>query len=298
MANSLIKKLNGYQKADRSRFKLLREGVLTIEELMLFELAIAITDWDSEHEHFGSFKVADEDIANILGWKDRSSVCRYRNNLIKKGFLTVLEEGYIRPKDFEKWELRKSGIKEISKEEIRIQGLLDDIQQLELKKAEITHDVDVAKQQQEFSAEMQLSVEEKQHQDAEVQQNHASDPNYSLSSFKGVFNNGNSKELSNEDKNGNNDQEAISTESISVEEIDRIIKDIDTKLDIQNLKDKYSHLQKNSSTEPPKNYPPLDEKLSSAEIDSIIESIEIASKEKLNNQSTGEIVSLKGFFDE
>jgi len=279
MANTLIKKLNGFQKADRSRFKLLREGVLTIEELVLFELAIAVTDWDSEHEHFGSFKVADEDIANILGWKDRSSVCRYRNNLIKKGFLTILEEGYIQPKDFEKWELRKSGIKEKTEEELRIQNLLNDIEQLELKKAEITHDVDVAKQQQEFNVEMQHNVEEKQHQDAEVQQNRVSNPSYSLSSFKGVFNKGDSSE------------EDISIENISVEEIDRISESIDVVLNIQELKNKYNHLQKNKVEETPKKYPPLNEKFSSAEVDSIIEDIDsTSSKVQKDDYSLEDIV--------
>ena len=109
MRNPLNKKLRGYQKAARDRFKLLRDKTLTVEEFVLYEFYIAITDWDPAHDMYGRFKTTDENVAKILGWNSRSTVCIHRQSLDNKGFLSYDEEGWISPKGFIDWELRKSG---------------------------------------------------------------------------------------------------------------------------------------------------------------------------------------------
>lgn len=102
--NKLLKKLNGYQKAPRNRFCLLKEAELTHEELLLYELGLAIADWDPEHiDTFGTFKATNEELAELLGWSCGSTVSRHKTELINKGFLIRDEDGRIRPKDFENW---------------------------------------------------------------------------------------------------------------------------------------------------------------------------------------------------
>lgn len=106
--NPLLKKLRGYQRAPRDRFLLLFYKVFAQEELALYELGIAITDWDSTHiDTYGTFKATNKQIANILGWKNDSSVSRYKKSLIKKGYFKLDSDGRIQIKGFNLWELRQ-----------------------------------------------------------------------------------------------------------------------------------------------------------------------------------------------
>ena len=106
-SNSLIKKLKGYQRAERDRFLRLTFDELTLEEFVLYELYAAITDWDSKHyETFGTFGATNKDVAQILKWKSDSTVGRYRKNLIKKGLIEKVGERF-RIKDFDNWVSRK-----------------------------------------------------------------------------------------------------------------------------------------------------------------------------------------------
>lgn len=114
MANPLVKKLNGYQKAYRARFNLLTDVhfKLTTEEFVLYEFLIAITDWDETHiETHGSFAASDKDIAELLNWKSSSTVNRWRRRLIAKKILIEHSEGRFRVAGFEKWKLRKEDSK-------------------------------------------------------------------------------------------------------------------------------------------------------------------------------------------
>lgn len=165
MAKRLTKKLRGYQKAPRERFKLLGDKRLTIEELVLYEFGIAITDWDRTHETYGSFKASDAEIAGILGWRSRSTVCRYRKSLINKGFFEQDEEGWITPSEFHEWELRKYGVE--------TEGGVAEIEQ-PLSRLGAKTERHVLKIQQSVS---------------KIEQNRAQRPTYSLGSSKGKFNN-------------------------------------------------------------------------------------------------------------
>jgi hypothetical protein len=110
MENKLLKKLRGYQKANRERFMLLMMQVLTLEEYIVYEFGIAITDWDDSESHretYGTFQATNGQIAEILGWKSDSQVSRIRNRLIEKDFF-IKDGNRYRAKDFEKWQLRKN----------------------------------------------------------------------------------------------------------------------------------------------------------------------------------------------
>ena len=108
--NPLFKKLRGYQKAPRDRFYLLHMGVLTTEEFVVYELCIAITDWDDGKGHdeiYGKFQATNKQIAEICGWKSDSQVSRIRKSLLSKG--QFIKEGeQFRVEGFEKWQLRKN----------------------------------------------------------------------------------------------------------------------------------------------------------------------------------------------
>lgn len=112
MDNKLLKKLRGYQKANRERFMLLMMQVLTLEEYIVYEFGIAITDWDDSESHretYGTFQATNGQIAEILGWKSDSQVSRIRKRLVEKGFF-IKDGNRCKAKDFEKWQLRKNPI--------------------------------------------------------------------------------------------------------------------------------------------------------------------------------------------
>lgn len=112
MANPLLKKLRGYQKAPRDRYFLLRDHILTQEEFLLYELGLAITDWDKTHiDFYGTFQATNQDLADMLGWSSDSTVSRYKKSLIRKGFFLLALVNRLQVKDFSSWELKKSSAK-------------------------------------------------------------------------------------------------------------------------------------------------------------------------------------------
>ncbi len=104
--NRLLKKLNGYQKAPRARFKLLLEGRVTQEEFLLYELAVAITDWDPRHETYGTFEATNQELAEPLGWKSDTTALTHKKSLIRKNLFIVVDGNRIKAKGFDKWQLR------------------------------------------------------------------------------------------------------------------------------------------------------------------------------------------------
>lgn len=105
--NPLLKKLKGFQKAFRGRFLWLTRRQLSQEELLLYELAVAITDWDPRHETYGSFDATNQDLAEILGWKSDTTALKHKNSLIEKGIFKLRKDDRLEAKGFEKWQLRK-----------------------------------------------------------------------------------------------------------------------------------------------------------------------------------------------
>lgn len=122
VTNRLIKKLRGFQKADKGRFLLIAFGELTHEELMLYEFCIAITDWDRDHvDTYGTFQASNREIAAMLKWKADSTVSRYRRSLTNKGYLESVGDR-CRVKDFDKWELRKTDSAKMQTNRAETQG--------------------------------------------------------------------------------------------------------------------------------------------------------------------------------
>jgi len=114
VTNPLFKKLNGYQKANRARFRLFTDTKfkLTAEEFVLYEFLIAITDWDETHtETYGTFDSTDRDIAEVLHWESGSTVNRWRNRLIIKNLVRKQNNNRFWVAGFDKWKLRKADSK-------------------------------------------------------------------------------------------------------------------------------------------------------------------------------------------
>lgn len=107
--NPLLKKLKGYQKAPKERFRLFTSAhKLTPQEFILYEFAIAITDWDRHHTTFGTFAGSNKQIADLLGWKSDATVLRLKKALIKKKLFSPSDDERLVVNGFAKWELRKS----------------------------------------------------------------------------------------------------------------------------------------------------------------------------------------------
>lgn len=155
--NRLLKKLNGYQKAPRARFKLLSEGRLTQEEFLLYELTIAITDWDSKHETYGTFEATNQEIAELLGWKSDTTVLKHKRNLIKKDIFLIENDGRIKAKGFDKWQLRLSNPSKNKDETVEKQP---NILKIEDKASEIKDDRSQDSDYSLVSSKVDLSLKE------------------------------------------------------------------------------------------------------------------------------------------
>lgn len=107
--NPLLKKLKGYQRAPKERFRLFTSSHrLTPQEFILYEFAIAITDWDRKHTTYGTFNGSNKNIADVLGWKSDVTVLRLKKSLIKKRLFIPTADEDLRVNGFDKWELRKA----------------------------------------------------------------------------------------------------------------------------------------------------------------------------------------------
>jgi hypothetical protein len=81
----LLRRLNEtYQKVYRNRHLWSRNLRLTDAEYRLWDLFVALYDWDKKHnETYETIEATDCQIAKILDWSDSKS-CRVRNNLLRK----------------------------------------------------------------------------------------------------------------------------------------------------------------------------------------------------------------------
>ncbi len=97
MKRPIERRLNTtYQKVKRNRHVIAKEMEFTDQEFRLFDLCLALYDWDKKHtETYMTVEATDYDISNILHWSP-SKVCRTRNSLIKKGVLSKIGDGWYR----------------------------------------------------------------------------------------------------------------------------------------------------------------------------------------------------------
>lgn len=83
---NILRRLNNtYQKVYRNRHLVAKQLNLKDSEYRLWDLCLAIYDWDKKHEEtYQTVETTDKILADILGWSS-SKVCRVRNGLIEKG---------------------------------------------------------------------------------------------------------------------------------------------------------------------------------------------------------------------
>jgi DNA-directed RNA polymerase specialized sigma subunit len=86
---------NSFQKTFRNRHLIAVERKLNDQEYRLWDLYIALYDWDTRHEHFGCVVDTDLHIAEMINWSE-SKVCRYRNSLVEKGMVKMDERSVVK----------------------------------------------------------------------------------------------------------------------------------------------------------------------------------------------------------
>src|SRR3990167_11412807 len=100
-----MKKLNGYRPTHRNKWVLIREKILTLQELALWEFYADIVDFDKKHEKFGLFEVDFVDIASLFNCSS-NTIRNWHNKLVllqlikraRKGFYELVSvERFINP---------------------------------------------------------------------------------------------------------------------------------------------------------------------------------------------------------
>lgn len=80
------KKLRGYYPTFRGKYLLLKESILSQQAFLLYDLSVAIADWDKKHEgYYGVIRLTQEALESVLG-RTKGFVSRYGKELYKKGF--------------------------------------------------------------------------------------------------------------------------------------------------------------------------------------------------------------------
>lgn len=114
--NKLLSSLHGFNKAPKERFKLLVDRVLDRQEFLVYEFCLAIATWDDDNypDKYGTFSATNIDVAEILGWSE-SNISRIRGRLVSKGYFKKLDNGRTWVKDFDEWRLRIRDVSEQAK---------------------------------------------------------------------------------------------------------------------------------------------------------------------------------------
>ena len=79
-------KLKGYRVSHRNKWLVLQEGILTLQELMLLEFFVDLSDFDSRHAKFGIFEVFLDEISEVFG-KSQDSIRIWHKGLLSKKFI-------------------------------------------------------------------------------------------------------------------------------------------------------------------------------------------------------------------
>lgn len=80
-------KLNGYRPSHRNRWLLIKENVLTLQQLTLFEYYIDIMDFDNRHSGYGTFEVDFILLTEIFNNRSANTARNWHSVLLKKGFI-------------------------------------------------------------------------------------------------------------------------------------------------------------------------------------------------------------------
>ncbi len=110
-----MKKLNGYRVTHRNKWLLIRQGILSVQELALLEFYADIFDFDKNHQTYGTFSTDFKELAEYFNCKSQNTVRNWHNKLHRLGFIKATDkrgvfqltcfERYVNPG---KWEGRAS----------------------------------------------------------------------------------------------------------------------------------------------------------------------------------------------
>lgn len=138
-------KLKGYRVSHRNKWLVLQQDVLTIQELILLEFYIDISDFDSRHDKFGIFEVFLDEISEVFG-KSQDSIRIWHKGLLSKKFIAPYD---IKRKLYQLKNPRRYSTKEANQYHMHenidnpIQTILEDMtftsEEFELVQTEITN---------------------------------------------------------------------------------------------------------------------------------------------------------------
>ncbi|OGC49737.1 hypothetical protein A2W32_05340 [candidate division WWE3 bacterium RBG_16_37_10] len=84
----LENRFHGFHRHFKNRFELIKSGVLTNSEYILWDLCYsALVDWDNRHLTYETFDFTNAEIATALSW-DETTVSKNMASLIEKGFIS------------------------------------------------------------------------------------------------------------------------------------------------------------------------------------------------------------------
>ncbi|MFH0773625.1 MAG: hypothetical protein V1922_04925 [bacterium] len=89
-----MKKLNGYRPSHRNKWLFVKQNILSIQELSLWEYYADIVDFDKRHEKYGLFEVYFDEISLLLN-KDENTIRNWHNKLLYLGFISITNRKHI-----------------------------------------------------------------------------------------------------------------------------------------------------------------------------------------------------------
>lgn len=83
---------NGYRPTFRNKWEIIKNRILTIEELLLFEYYIDQMDFDKRHKNYGKFTVNFQEISKLFAYKAENSIRNKHKKLVRFEFIYQTEE--------------------------------------------------------------------------------------------------------------------------------------------------------------------------------------------------------------
>ncbi len=160
--------------------------LFTRQEFLVYEYLLAIADWDRKHKAtYGTLKKTNKEIAKGVNWTE-SPISRYKNRLIKKGFLIERSDGWIEIPLFwmteptKAFKLKKGDHAELQEEHADLQeaiafmqGDFAFLQERESKKqasVETTSDIKCQYKSEYFAKKKKILIKQEARSDEEYQE--------------------------------------------------------------------------------------------------------------------------------
>ena len=90
-----MKKLNGYRNTHKNKWLFIKEGILSLQELALWEFYADIVDFDPKHSEYGTFKEEFNTFAVLFHCDSPNTIRNWHNKLLELGFIQKTDKLHI-----------------------------------------------------------------------------------------------------------------------------------------------------------------------------------------------------------